>query len=99
MQKSFQLSITAFLVLRPVLHLQVHDLHPAKTTILIAATTCPVLPSLLQPNSEHLPLRRVSCITAQAEAVDLVTKLNSVCGVDVPGTKIPQVDPKFDLDY
>ena len=29
MQKSFKFSITAFLILCPVLHLQVHDLHPA----------------------------------------------------------------------
>jgi hypothetical protein len=52
-----------------------------------------LLPALLKPDGEELPVPGVSCLTVEAEAVDLVPKLDCVGGVDVPSPQVPQVDP------
>ena len=54
-----------------------HDLHPP----------------LLQAHGQHLPHPGLARLPAQAEAVDLVPKLDSVGWVDVTSTQVPQVDP------
>jgi hypothetical protein len=52
-----------------------------------------LLPALLQPDGKELPVSGVPCLTVEAEAVDLVPKLDCVGGVDVPRPQVPQVDP------
>ncbi len=52
-----------------------------------------LLPALLQPDGEELPVPGVPCLAVEAEAVDLVPKLDCVGGVDVPRPQVPQVDP------
>jgi hypothetical protein len=56
------------------------------------------LPALLQSDSEELPVSGVPCLAVEAEAVDLVPKLDCVGGVDVPRPQIPQVDPAWRVD-
>ena len=51
------------------------------------------LPALLQPDGQELPVSGVPCLAVEAEAVDLVPKLDCVGGVDVPSPQVPQVDP------
>ena len=93
MQEPLQLPVTALLVLHPVLHLQMHHLHPSNHTIIIIFFIPVVKPSILQTNGQHLPHPRLTILTAETEAVDLVPELYGVGWIDISSSKVPQVNP------
>ena len=102
MKEPLQLSLTALLIFHSVVKLQVHHLHPTKALIYLFKIPLELeilKPAVLQTNGQHLPHPRLAILTTKTEAVDLISELDRVSWVDVPGPEVPQVDSIVRVEY